>query len=146
MKNIQILLFCIFFISGCSPKESVTPFDYVTLRKAESHKYEIEIKYIHTVQGGNIHMPFDLKKHVYERAYWIYTDKNKGLVTPDNFVFTHTQNGIEYPYPVNNVKGYIKFMDNKIDIGIQVPRYKNDSDKPYIWIPSELNGTYDIKT
>lgn len=145
MKSLLICILSIILVSGCSPSETYTPYDYVLINKAQSHKYEIEIQYLHTFQGGNIHMPLDLKKHEKLRSTWIYTNKISGTIQPQDFIITWKKDGAKFPYATSNVKGYIKFINDRFEMNIMVPIYSNNSNTPTSWKESKLNGTYKIK-
>ena len=144
MKKITLILLCCILILGCSPTETYTVYDYVLINKASSHKYEIEVKYLHTWQGGNIHMPLDLEKHEAIRSEWIYTNETNGTILPSDFVFTWKKGEPKHPYAMSNVKGHIKITSNILVINIKEPKYENNSNKPIAWENSKFNGAYTI--
>ena len=88
----------------------------VLIRKGTTHRYEIELKLHIVMRGGNPHFPWDIAKHERDESRWIYTNSNDGKISPVDFVFTHKHDGVESPYPMRYIKGYIEFLDSSLKI------------------------------
>ena len=139
------LIFLLLVMGGCAVHESTISSYQAVLSSGAEHKYEIELQYRHEVQGGNVHMLFlDLKKHVTERAYWLYTDSLEGELLPGQFQLCFFQETKGDKCHRENLRGKIVFSDSSVVLMVQEPWY-NDKGEPYQWNQSEFNGKWLLK-
>lgn len=140
------LIFLLLVISGCVVlHESTIPSYQASFGAGAEHKYEIELHYRHEVQGGNMHMLFlDLKKHVTERTYWLYTDSLEGELLPGQFQLCFFKETKGNKCNRENLKGKVVLSDSSVVLMVQEPLY-NEKDKPYQWNQSEFNGKWLFK-
>jgi hypothetical protein len=138
------LLFWSLLLCGCSIHKSITPTYKATIGHGVAHRYEIELPSTYEVQGGNVHMPLDLAKHVSQASYWLYTDALVGEQTPKQFDVCFTRGDGAKKICFLYLKGNITFSGSELLLNIQEPRYRNGQEPPYKWVESTLNGKWEL--
>ncbi len=151
MKNLkaQINLFkitaiglaLIFYLSSCNHKEEVA--SELILRKSKNYKYELELL-VHHEGRGNIHQ-LDASKYSFEASSWLYFNQNTGKVYAKDLVVTSKRNETDSLYRKFNLKGFVQFSKDSIQIRLITPHYIDQDTIADEWLNYKYNGNYKLK-
>ncbi|MDN3382493.1 hypothetical protein QL995_07385 [Pseudoalteromonas sp. APC 3358] len=141
MRQTFVVLIIV-FLSSCSSYKEVPSFDAYAMEIAPG-KYEIKTSYTSSYRG-NLHAPFDLRKHVNSHDTYFSVPKIEGVVFFSEIdMFEKTEIlGILYQ---SDLKGKIEFKGNKMVLMLKLPRYEGSSSIPTRWEPYRFNGEYSLQ-
>lgn len=139
MRLIITIFICLGLTSSCYMTSK--PYSEINVYKySNGYKYEVQIKY-QTKGRGNIHN-FNLKKYEYKGYDWFYVNTINGRLYPDSLLFTQFQRKTDSPWAVKNLKGYIEFVNDSLNIDLYFYNQENPNEKE---LPYEFNGKYRVK-
>lgn len=138
------LLVAVALLNACALRESVAPTYEATVGLGPGGQFEIELPYIHEVQGGNVHMPWDLAKHTKQKSYWLYTKSREGQLNPEQFRLCFLKCDTSAAYALNNLKGSIQLEKSRLVVSIQESRYKDGKPPASEWVESKFNGEWHL--
>jgi len=137
INRIIIVAVILIAISSCYSKKEVVE---INAYNCKAKKYEIQIK-TNTTGRGNIHNPFSFSKYELNDNEWIYTNSINGKLPADSMIFTYVQRRIKFPWSYTNLKGFVSFESDSIELNLFFYDRENikAKDSPY-----EFNGKYKL--
>lgn len=128
-------------ITSCYHKEEVA--SELILRKSKKYNYELELL-VHHEGRGNIHQ-LDASKYSFEESSWLYFDQDTGKVYAKDLVVTSKRNETDSLYRKFNLKGFVQFSKDSIQIRLITPHYIDQDTIIDEWTDYEYNGSYKLK-
>jgi hypothetical protein len=137
-----LVISLLFLISSCSSYEEVPSFDAdVTL--LPTGEYEVKTTFSSSYRG-NMHAPWDLRKHVSLHEKYFAVPRIKGEVNFTEIKMFEKSEifGVTFQ---KHVKGKIIFDGSIMTLNISLPRYEGSSSIPVSWEPYRFNGKYSMQ-
>ena len=139
-----LLLIAYTLLSACALRESITPTYKAVVGRGPDGQLEIELPYIHEFQGGNVHLPWDLAKHVERKSYWLYAKSGQGQLSPAEFNLCFMKCDASMAYALCNLSGSVQLGESRLVLAIKEPHHKDGEPLPTTWVEFDLNGEWSL--
>jgi hypothetical protein len=137
INRIIIFAAILITISSCYSKKEVME---INAYNCKATKYEIQIK-TNTTGRGNIHNPFSFSKYELNDNEWLYVNSIIGILPADSIIFTYVQRRTKFPWSYTNLKGFVGFGSDSIELKLFFYDRENITAKNS---PYEFNGKYKL--
>ena len=85
--------------------------------------------------------------HEYDASTWFYLNSLEGRIAAEDLLMAYKREAKERWERQSNLRGYVEFSDNHLEINLQMPVYLNEyrgGNTPHHWKEYEFNGRYNV--
>jgi hypothetical protein len=137
LNRIIIFAVLLIIISSCYNTKKVVE---INAYNSKATKYEIQIK-TYSSGRGNVHNPFSFSKYELNDNEWLYVNSINGILPADSIIFTYVQRHTKFPWSYTNLKGFVSFGNDSIELKLAFYDRENIKAKD---LPYEFKGKYKL--